>query len=281
MTRTPSPFSRALTATFEDVPEEHGGSSVFTFKLRFSDEPEVGYRTLRDQAIAATGGTVKRARRLARGRNDRWEVHVKPTGGDPVTVTLSAPAACGMSGAVCTADGRKLANAPTATIAGAPGLSVADARVSEGPGAQLGFRITLSRAVSWRVWVDVATSDDSAKAGEDYAWVDQGVYFPSGTTSKTVRVLVFDDEVDEGSETLTFTLSNPRGAYIADGEATGTITNDDAMPQAWLARFGRTVADQVLDAVEDRMRGVRSPGAALSFAGHSVGGAVDREARGR
>ena len=54
--------------------------------------------------------------------------------------------------------------------------------------------------------------------------------------------------------------------------------NDDLMPQAWLARFGRTVADQVLDAVEDRMRAPRSPGAALTLAGRAFGGQADPEA---
>ena len=84
---------------------------------------------------------------------------------------------------------------------GAVTLSVADASVREGPGdVRLRFKITLSPAVSWPVWVDVATSDGSAEAGEDYAWVDQEVYFPSGTTSKTVSVRVFDDAINEGNE---------------------------------------------------------------------------------
>ena len=34
----------------------------------------------------------------------------------------------------------------------------------------------------------------------------------------------------------------------------GTIANDDPVPEAWLARFGRTVTGQVLDAVEARLR---------------------------
>ena len=58
-----------------------------------------------------------------------------------------------------------------------------------------------------------------------------------------------------GARPWTLTLTNPVGARIADGAATGTITNTGRIPQAWLARFGRTVADQVLDAVGERMRG--------------------------
>ena len=61
----------------------------------------------------------------------------------------------------------------------------------------------------------------------------------------------------EGTQTLTLTLSNPSGAYLADGSATGKIVNSDLMPQAWIARLGRTVADQVLDAVDARLTRVR------------------------
>ena len=67
-------------------------------------------------------------------------------------------------------------------------------------------------------------------------------------------------------------LSNATGgARIRDGEATGTIENSDPIPQAWLARFGRTVADQVLEAVQGRMAAPRVPGFQGQLAGHSLG----------
>ena len=95
----------------------------------------------------------------------------------------------------------------------------------------------------------------------------------AGETEMTVEVAVMDDAHDEGSETMTLTLSNPSGAVIDDGEATGTITNTDAMPKAWLARFGRTVAEQVLDAVEGRLEAPRAAGVEASLAGQRLGGA--------
>ena len=95
----------------------------------------------------------------------------------------------------------------------------------------------------------------------------------AGETEMTVEVAVLDDAHDEGSETLKLTLSNPSGAVIDDGEATGTITNADAMPKAWLARFGRTVAEQVLDAVEGRLEAPRAAGVEASLAGQRLGGA--------
>ena len=72
-------------------------------------------------------------------------------------------------------------------------------------------------------------------------------------------------------------LSNPSGAYLADGEATGTITNSDHMPAAWLSRFGRTVAEQVVDAARSRLAGAPVPGANVQIAGYSLtpGGNLD------
>ena len=63
---------------------------------------------------------------------------------------------------------------------------------------------------------------------------------------------------------------------IENPRATGTITNTDPMPKAWLARFGRAVAEQVLGAVETRMRARRTTGVELTLAGQRVGGAAAR-----
>ena len=103
-----------------------------------------------------------------------------------------------------------------------------------------------------------------AKAGSDYVAASGTLTFAANERSKTVEVEVLADEVDEGSETMTLTLSNPSGARIADGEAIGTIENSGHIPQAWIARFGRTVADQVLDAVDARLRAARTAGASVT-----------------
>ncbi len=152
-------------------------------------------------------------------------------------------------------------------------VTVADAEVEEGVGAELAFAVKLDGPALYRTTVDYRTSDGTATAGEDYTATSGTLSFAAGETSKTVSVPVLDDAHDEGSETLTLTLSNPSGAYLADGTATGTITNSDLMPRAWLARFGRTVADQVLDAVEERMAGSRSTGSEVTLAGQRLGGA--------
>ena len=128
-----------------------------------------------------------------------------------------------------------------------PALSVADATAAEpeaGESTTLDFVVTLNRAASGTVTVDYATSDGTATAGADYTAASGTLSFQPGDTAKTVSVQVLDDSHNEGSETMTLTLSNATGAVINSNaaQATGTITNNDPIPQAWISRFGRTVA---------------------------------------
>ncbi len=260
-----------LTAEFTGVPDEHDGSSAFTFRIAFSEDIRNSYRRVRDDLLAATGGTVTGARRVD-GRRDLWEIEVDPSGSDGVTVTLAAGDSCAT--APCTSDGRTLSQAITATIEGPPlpGLSVADAQVEEGPGAKLGFAITLDRAVAWTVTVQAATSDGTAVAGEDYRAKTLTKTFAPGETRKVAVIRVLEDGHDDDGETLTLTLSNPSGAFISDGTATGTITNSDPLQKMWLARFGRTVALQTVKALEGRFAigSDASPRMTMTVAGQSM-----------
>ena len=142
--------------------------------------------------------------------------------------------------------------------------------VGEALDATLDFAVTLSRASSGTVAVAYATADGSATAGSDYTARKGELTFAPGETEKTVSVLVLDDAHDEGEETMRLRLSASSGAVIADGEATGTIENTDLMPEAWLARFGRTVTDQVLEAVEARLAAPRAAGVRATLAGQAL-----------
>ena len=159
-----------------------------------------------------------------------------------------------------------------ALSATALGVSVGDAQVREGPDAALAFRVTLDRASSSPVTVDYATQDGTAvAAAADYTATSGTLTFAPGETAKTVTVAVLDDAHDEGAETLTLTLSNATGAHIADATATGTIVNSDPLQQAWLARFGRTVGSQVMEAVSARLDG--NPSSHLTVGGVGLDGA--------
>ena len=265
----------ALTATLTG-PAEHDGSESFTVRLTFSMEPDVSYKTVSDTMFTVTGGTITGAKRVKAPHDLEFDITVEPGGYEAVSLKLASPLpACGTAGAVCTAAGRKIEGTASATIPGPVALSVADATVREGPGAKLAFVVSLDRARDAAVTVDYATGDGEAKAGSDYVAASGTLTFAANARSKTVEVEVLDDDIDEGSETLTLTLTNPSPSdyvKIADGTATGTIENTGAIPQAWIARFGRTVADQVLDAVDVRLRAARTAGASVSLAGQRIGG---------
>ena len=151
-----------------------------------------------------------------------------------------------------------------------PLLRVADATVREDPQALLSFEVSLDRAAAVTVTVDYATSDGTATAGADYTETSGMLSFTAGETAQTVSVPVIDDAHDESIETLTLTLSNARGAAIDDATATGRIVNTDPMPAAWLARFGRTGATQVLGLLDARFDEARAPASQLTLGGRPV-----------
>ena len=185
-----------------------------------------------------------------------------------VTVTLkdgggyTVPSPPGNAAAVTVSDN---------DAAALPSLSVADVTVTEG--AWMEFTVRLSAPSAGGVSVKVSTRDSTPVSAtrRDY-WPISGrtVSFRAGETERSVGVIVYDDSHDEEAETFEFVLSDARGAAIGDGVAVGTITNDDPMPAAWLARFGRTVAEQALDGIAGRMSADRTPGMQGSIAGQAL-----------
>ena len=264
-----------ITASFTKMVDEHRGSGTFSLRFAFSHEmPEYSYRTVHRHLFDVTGGTIKRTRRLVPGSSLSWEIAVAPQGFDPVTLAARATTDCAAEHAACDPFGRKFDGNLSTTIVGPPTLSVADATVEEDGEATLDFVVTLSRALDETVTVGYATADGTASAGADYTETSGTLTFAENEIEKTVSVPVLDDAHDEGSETMTFTLSSPdpERVKLEDASAEGIITNDDRMPQAWTARFGRTVAEQAIDAVEERLTTARTPGLSGSFAGVDLAG---------
>ncbi len=114
----------------------------------------------------------------------------------------------------------------------APSLSIADVSVQEGnSGTRLmTFTVTLSAAAAGAVTVAYSTADGTATSGSDYVAANGTLTFAAGETSKTIQVTVKGDTAAEGNEAFTIRLANAAGATIADGSATGTLTNDDTAP---------------------------------------------------
>ena len=250
---------RPFTASFSGVPAEHDGATAFDIRFHLSVEPAgLSYRTVHNGLFDVTGGRIEKANRLVAGKNNGWNVRIAPSGLGDVTVRVKGTSACNTAPGVCTADGRTLAGGLSVSTAGPASLSVADAEVEEGADATLDFVVTLSKARFTATTVDYATSNDTATAAADYTVTSGTLTFGRLETTKTVSVPVLDDSHDEGSETMTLTLSNASdNVRLGDATATGTITNSDPLPLALMARFGRTAAVHIVEHVEERMEAPR------------------------
>ena len=145
------------------------------------------------------------------------------------TVTVSARAT----------GGNGVANPANATLTvtdddSAPNIAIADASAAEGEA--ITFTVTRSGATGVATtvkWNTAADSGAGAASTADYTAVTTArtLTFASGDTTKTFTVATTEDNLHEGDETFLVKLSAPTGgATIADAEATGTITDDDAAP---------------------------------------------------
>ncbi|MBX3415848.1 MAG: hypothetical protein KF708_24405 [Pirellulales bacterium] len=110
-----------------------------------------------------------------------------------------------------------------------PTISIEDASVVEGDSGltEMTFLVRLSHASSETITVFYSTSDGTATAGSDYETSSGTLTFAPGVTELPVVVQIIGDTMDEPHETLLVTLDDPTNATLADGEAIGTITDDD------------------------------------------------------
>ena len=233
--------AQTVTVAFGNVPPEHDGRTAFALDVQSGSKPAA-------EAFTVTNGKVTGVESLD---PVLWRVRVKPKSWKDVTVALGEA---------------------SATVPGPARIRVEDARAKEGKDASLDFAVTLSRAASGPVTVDYATADGTATAGADYTAASGTLTFAPGETAKTVSVALLDDAIDEGKETFTLELSNPRGAFLRamHREAKGVIKNDDPLQQAWLARFGRMVASDAVGAVTGRFETPRGAGSHLTLAGQRL-----------
>ena len=116
---------------------------------------------------------------------------------------------------------------PTSAVS----VSVADATGSEADWAVV-FTVTLSEASTEEVRVRFTTWNwlgltGRAKIWLDYQSTERTIVFTPGQTEQTVTVWLIDDYRPEPDEYFTVELTNPQGATIGRGAATGTITDDD------------------------------------------------------
>ncbi|MGB2717236.1 MAG: M4 family metallopeptidase [Vicinamibacterales bacterium] len=118
-----------------------------------------------------------------------------------------------------------------------PSISVADVSIAEGNAGetQLAFTVLLSTPTINAVSVNYEVVDGTAAHGNDFDRVAGTIVIPASTatqgfTSARILVNIKGDIVPEGNETLVLRLSGAVNATIADGEAVGTIVDDDTTP---------------------------------------------------
>jgi len=117
---------------------------------------------------------------------------------------------------------------------GQPAISIDDVTLDEGDAGTTAFvfTVSLSNASDSTITVDAATSTGTATAGDDYAAVaTTTLTFDPGETSQQFTVNVSGDTTLEGDETFFVDLSGESGATLSETQGTGTITNDDGLPE--------------------------------------------------
>jgi len=226
--------------------EGNSGTKNFTFTVTLTGATEVpvtvAYATANDTATAgsdytATSGTLTFAPSdIAKAINVPVIGDTTSEPNEAFLVQLSSATAATITDASGT--GNIFNDDGTTTL---PSLTIANATTTEGnTGTKtMTFTVTLSAAATGTVTVNYATSSAGggggggitpATAGTDYVAASGTLTFAAGETSKTISVTINGDTLNEADETFFVNLSGASGAFIADGFATGTITNDDALP---------------------------------------------------
>jgi len=118
-----------------------------------------------------------------------------------------------------------------------PGFALV-APTSENEGTSIRFGVVLTGNLHYGtpLTVNYTTSSGTATSGVDFTATSGTLTFTSPTTVLAVDVPTTQESTVEPDETFTFTLSSPsHGAAIVNGQATGTILNDDLPPSSVVA----------------------------------------------
>ncbi|MYC58705.1 MAG: hypothetical protein F4X09_00710, partial [Gammaproteobacteria bacterium] len=217
------------TLSIEDASAAEGESASFTVRLSTPADREVTVTaTTSDGTATAAADYTHKTGQLTIAAGDTtaaFNVAIKSDSlnetDEDFTVTLSG--ATGATISDSTATGTITGNATTL-------ISIAGASAREGQ--TLTFNLTrtgdLSAAssVTWTTGDDTAQDASGATAGTDYTAVTspRTVTFAANAGTATLTVASRADALVDGDETFRVNLADPTGATLANGFATGTIT---------------------------------------------------------
>ena len=121
------------------------------------------------------------------------------------------------------------------------------------------------------------TISGTATEGEDYEDLPVMVVVPAGESQAVIRIETITDKEDDSGETVILTLQSDMNQELSLGTpSVHTLTildSKEAIVEAgrsWLVRFGRSVAEQVVDSISQRLRATRTEGTQVSVAGAQV-----------
>ena len=225
--------------------DEDDGTIDFVVKLTQapSEAASVSYETRDGTAVAGEDYTVTRGElEFAAGQQQRT-VSVPITDDDlreapreTFMLVLSDPQnAVFVPGLNTTANGTIIDNEPL------PGLSATDASGTEG--STISFPVRLNPAGTVEVTVEYRLKEGTAVERHDYENRIGTVRFGPRDTEQTVSVQLADDAISEIEETFTLELHTPVNATLVEGEATGTIVDNDPLPKI-LQREGASVPEE-------------------------------------
>lgn len=288
--------SKTLSIGNASVTEGNSGTTTMTFTVTLStaatSNVTVNYATSNGTATTADSDYVASSGTLTFTSGQSSKTISVTVNGDTrfeanetFTLTLTGPTGATISTATGTGTIANDDNAPT--------LSIASASFIEGNSgtSMMGFTVTQSAVSGLATTVIFGTSAGSAIAGAscaagiDYVTAGGTVTIAAGATTGTMSVTVCGDLVYELDETLTVTLSSPTNATITSPSATGTISNDDAVPTLSIASASKaelnggtsnltfTVTQSAASAFDTTVTYATSPGTAN--AGSSCAATVD------
>ena len=241
-----------LTATLQDIPANHDGSSAFTFRIAFSADVTISPRNMQDHALIVSGGTVTGARRVD-SRKDLWELTVAPAGTGPVSILVPQDRPCTEMGALCTAEGQMLSTGLGRSVPGpAPQGQRSPAPLANSPATgapsisgtpQVGETLTA-------VTTGIADADGLSGSTFSYQWIrndgstDTDIQDATGSSyilvdadeDQTIKVKVsFADDADN-KETLTSTATAAVAAPEPPATPTGlsaAVISHDTVTLTW------------------------------------------------
>jgi uncharacterized protein (TIGR03437 family) len=126
-----------------------------------------------------------------------------------------------------------------------PSVSMGAASVMEGNAGTLpaNFPLTLSSSINRQITLSYSITNGTASAGSDFNGSTTPIAIDAGALTGSVAVPIIGDQTFEPDETFTINLTSSLNAFILNGQALGTILNDDPIPSLTISDASITEGD--------------------------------------